>query len=72
MSTTYGKGVDGAQVMAKTAEKFQEFLRHNGLGDETAVAVDLDMLEVKISGMAARALMTHWKDIQGIAAQVRL
>lgn len=72
MGTHYPPGVDGAAVMAKTAEKFQEFLHQNGIGDETVTVLDTDMLEVKISGMAARALMTRWQDILEIAFQVCL
>ncbi len=63
MGTSYPLGVDGAQVMAKTAERLQEFLREHCLGDETVAAIDTDMLEVKISGMAARFLTRQWDDL---------
>lgn len=54
---TYPPGVDGAEVMRKTAEVLQKFARYNGLGDEIATAVDLDMIELRISGMGARRLL---------------
>lgn len=59
MTTRYPPGVDGAEVMRKTAEEFQKYLRREGFGDETAIAIDLDMIEVKISGMTARYIMAN-------------
>jgi hypothetical protein len=57
VSTHYPPGTDGERVMRETAEAFQTFIRDNGLGDEVATAVDLDMIELRISGMAARHMM---------------
>ena len=57
MTTHYAPGMDGLTVMRNTATAFQRTLNDLIMADITATALDEDMLEVRISGMHARALL---------------
>ena len=62
MATHYPPGMDGATVMLNTAAAVQSTLRDLLAADLTATALDDDMLEIRISGMHARALLRIMAD----------
>jgi len=62
MATHYPPGMDGMAVMRNTATALQTTLRDLLASDLTATALDDDMLEVRIPGMHARALLQIMAD----------
>lgn len=61
-TTHYPQGTDGAAVMRNTAAALQTTLNRLLMADCTATALDTDMLELRISGMHARALLRRMAD----------
>jgi hypothetical protein len=62
MSTHYPPGMDGMTVMRNTAAALQKTVNDLTMGDCTARALNDDMLELRISGMHARALLRTMAD----------
>lgn len=62
MATHYPPGMDGALVMRNTAAAVQATLRDLLASDLTATALDEDMMEIRIPGMHARALLRIMAD----------
>jgi len=62
MGTSYPPGMDGMVVIRNTATALQTTLRDLLASDLTARALDDDMLEVRIPGMHARALLRIMAD----------
>lgn len=71
MSTSYPPGMDGMTVMRNTAAALQKTINDLLAADCTARALDDDMLELRISGMHARALLRIMAD-HGIIAFPRI
>lgn len=62
MATHYPPGMDGATVMRNTATAVQTTLRDLLASDLTVEALDDDMLQIRIPGMHARALLRIMAD----------
>lgn len=62
MATHYPPGMDGTTVMRNTATALQSTLRDLLASDLTAEALDDDMLQIRIPGMHARALLRIMAD----------
>ena len=71
MATHYPPGMDGATVMRNTANAVQATLRGLLASDLTAEALDDDMLQIRIPGMHARALLRIMAD-RGIVEYPRI
>lgn len=62
MTTHYPPGMDGMTVMRNTATALQATLRDLLASGLTAEALDDDMLQIRIPGMHARALLRIMAD----------
>ena len=71
MATHYPPGMDGATVMRNTATAVQTTLRDLLASDLTAEALDDDMLQIRVPGMHARALLRIMAD-RGIVEYPRI
>jgi len=71
MGTQYPPGMDGTTVMRNTAAALQATLRDLLMSDLTAEALDDDMLQIRIPGMHARALLRIMAD-RGIIEYPRI
>lgn len=71
MATHYPPGMDGSTVMRNTATAVQTTLRGLLASDLTVEALDDDMLQIRIPGMHARALLRIMAD-RGIVEYPRI
>lgn len=62
MGTSYPPGMDGLTVMRNTTAALQTTLRDLLTSDLTAEALDDDILQIRIPGMHARALLRIMAD----------